>query len=248
MISYIICLIINLEDHPNILNTLNILIENLIEKEKEDFKSFNWAIEDSIREIKLDGENFLSKKGTQDIYKIFYIEMPHRDTQFELFDNFNEKFDVLLDIEKFVFNNNTFITKEFLIYNIDRINEDQKKDLIKFYCRICYQLDSNVSNSIDIEEIIYHYEYLYILLFGCPPKEDVNKYFLNMKSYSLDIAHFVAIIDELKKKYLKLNDFIKQITNEKDKIFKDEFTIIPDYNYETTKIKDVEFNKKNINQ
>ena len=39
---------------------------------------------------------------------------------------------MLFDIEKFVFNNKTFITKEFLIYNIDRINEDQKKDLIEF--------------------------------------------------------------------------------------------------------------------
>jgi hypothetical protein len=108
-----------------------VLIENLIE-DSQDFRNYNDRIGDSIREIKRDGYKILFKRGTQDIYKIFYIEVPHQPTPFELFDNFNEKFDVLFDIEKFVFNNKTFITKEFLIYNIDRINEDQKKDLIEF--------------------------------------------------------------------------------------------------------------------
>jgi hypothetical protein len=246
MISYIIYLIIEQIDKSTILNILNILIENLIE-DSQDFRNYNDRIGDSIREIKRDGYKILFKRGTQDIYKIFYIEVPHQPTPFELFDNFNEKFDVLFDIEKFVFNNKTFITKEFLIYNIDRINEDQKKDLIEFYCRICYQSDLNESGSTALVEEIYYFEHLYILLFGCPPFErgNVYKYFFNMKSYSLDFAHFVAIIDKLKED-LDLNNFIKQITNEKDKIFKDEFTIIPGYNYDTTKIKDVEFQKKNI--
>ena len=72
MISYIIYLIIEQIDKSTILNILNILIENLIE-DSQDFRNYNDRIGDSIREIKRDGYKILFKRGTQDIYKIFYI-------------------------------------------------------------------------------------------------------------------------------------------------------------------------------
>ena len=166
-----------------------------------------------------------------------------------------EKFDILTDIEIFAFTNETFITKEFLTYNIDRINQEQQKNLIEFYCKICYNYESpliNYSNEtyqiygID-NQIKYALENLYILLFGCPSKDTEKEYFLNIKYYTLNFTDFVKVIQKLKNRTdLDLNGFKDILINQKDKIFKDEFIIIPGYTYEDTKIYDTQFSKNYI--
>jgi hypothetical protein len=262
IISFIFIEIIeNITSHSNNNILIKNLIDNIIIKDKEDFKFDSLEY---LKYIKSDLTKLINKKNyenTMDIYKIFHLEIKHEKKQQynmnQLFDIFMEKFDILIDIENFLFENKTFITREYLTYNIYRINEDQKKELINFYCKICYNYEKPMLELVDtiynftdqkIEDSIHK---LYILLFECPEYKEYTGYKYNfaMKFYTLNIKYFTKRIEDLKKKNINdFNNFYSIIINQKDKIFKDEFRIIPDYNYKNTKIKNKEFRRKYIKQ
>jgi len=243
IISVICYSIFKKSNNPSLLNILYELIDNLINKSKN-FIDYDSQITDDLfskyRRSIID--NHL------DIYKIFYCGFGVDISNFIMFDDFEEKFDILTDIEYFAFNNKTFITKEFLTYNISRIDEDKKKDLIEFYLNILYNYKESLLHSDEEikDEIKYAVINLYILLFGCPSKETEGEYFLVIKYYTLKLIDFVKKIEKLKNE-TDFNGFKDKIINQKNKIFKDEFMIIPKYNYEETKVDELKFTTKFIN-
>ena len=142
-----------------------------------------------------------------------------------ILESFNEKFDIFLKNEKLLLDNFNLITREFLKYNMYRINKDQTlvTKLIKYYCKLIYE------NQTD------NYSYLYIIIFGVD--------YFGIKNCKIDINFFNDVINNLKKK-LSYEDFETKILNERKKLF-DEFSIIPNYNYEKITIDDKEFEIKN---
>jgi len=230
------------------------LIDNLIVGgEGERLKDYDTEItKEIIKRIYANRPNPFDSDYIPDFLEIFYEEKISIQ-KFDLFDNFMEKFDILTDIEKFVFNNKKFITNQFLVFNINRINQFQKEELIDYYCNICYNFSLPFLTNYNEEtklgninlEIVNHIESLYILLFGCPVIR--SPYNLCIKFFTLDLTYFAYIIDKIKNKTDSKNKFKDILINQKDIIFEDEFKIIPDYVYKNTQINFKQFTKNYIN-
>ena len=155
-----------------------------------------------------------------------------------IFDSFNENFDNLIKIEEYLFENPKFITEDYLIININRINNyrEQKLELIKFYCN---NIHNNYNNEYD-----NNYKKLYILLFDAP---DPHKRSDFIKICYVNFDYFKIVILNLKKEYSNSFEiFFNKIINEKNIIFGNQFNIIPKYNFEKSTIKEINFQKIHV--
>jgi len=163
-------------------------------------------------------------------YKVNYYNNVKINQINFILDGFEEKFDILLDIEDFFLQNPVLITKEFLIYNLHRYTEDQRLSLIHFYSTLIYNCD----------DIHTYLNIFYILIFYA---DNSNLYF---KQCTKEFYDFELNLINLKKESVNEKIFYDNIIKNKDNFYKDEFYIIPDYNFNDKKIKDTYYDKVEV--
>ena len=166
-------------------------------------------------------------KEKEDNFELFYLYDKNSKELSDiinnkLYENFNDNFDSLINVQKFLMENKKYITVEFLIFNIKRINKEGKEELKNFYLKTIYNTSFE---DLDLEEV--HYNSLYIILCGLPYNDSLINLTLLTGSYSF--YDFKYKIKLLKKNNNTFEDFIKEFEIEKYKLFKDKFSIIPGY-------------------
>jgi len=224
-----------------IFELININGEKKFKIEQQNFNTFYRNFEEEKK--KFDNYYVINDREKEDIYKIFIDEKKEKILHpTELFEYFNENFNNLIKIEEFLYENPEYITIEFLLYNIGRINQQQKIKLITFYCDKIHKFENTYL--LNNDELFFK---LYILLFNNPSRECSIKinFFFNIH-YDLPLNLFRKIIFNLKE--ISFSDFLYKIINEKNIIFLDKFYIIPKYNYNKTTINEKEFRKIDINK
>jgi len=182
-------------------------------------------------------KSFTQIKFSEDILNIFtkgYYNFNEISPSYEkIYESFNTNISNYINIEKFLYENPDYITDEFLIYNMGRINNQPniKKKLIEFYCEKIY-LEKEKNKDI--------YSSLFILLYNFPPfiDNDSNyrrKNLVIIKFYSkIDINNFKKEINKIKEENKKFEDFLKNIIDKKDYFSYEIFKIIPNYNEENS--------------
>jgi len=182
-------------------------------------------------------QNFSDIKFSEDILNIFtkeYYSFTINDPNVNIYENFNTNINNYVNIETFLYENPDYITDEFLIYNIGRINNQPpiKKKLIEFYCKKIY---------LEKEEKKDIYSSLFILLYNFPPKnyipenDDRKDNLIIIKFYNkIDKNNFKKEINKIKEENKKFEDFLKNILDKKDYLSYDIFKIIPNYNEENS--------------
>jgi hypothetical protein len=158
------------------------------------------------------------------------------------YETFNTMIDNYLYMEEYLYDNPNYITEQFLIYNILRINENLeiKEKLIKFYCKEYYLNFKNFEKKkilneikqINILDMII--KKLVILLYKYPLGDKTNPYlrYINimtfMPNFKKKINNLIASTD--------INNFIRIINEKKEKIYIfNELSLIAGYSDESKK-------------
>jgi len=205
----------NSDDDQKFKNLFRLIILNLIHTVVDikniNLKKYNPSFNDIPNNI-FNFYNLFSDYFTNDENKIHFI-----------LDSFDEKFDNLLIIEDFFLKNPNLITKEFLIYNSYRLSEEQRIKLIQFYSRLIYNNEDNLGTYFNI---------FYILLFDA---DYAGSY---IKTCEISDDNFKKKLILLKKESMNEEIYFNKII--KYNFIEDKFNIIPNYNFETLQIGDIQ--------
>jgi len=195
-------------------------------------------------ETKIDnikGNKYLTQyyQFSEDILNIFtkgyYNFNTINSSDVNRYESFNTNISNYINIETFLYENPDYITDEFLIYNMGRINNQPniKKKLIEFYCKKIYlekEKKKDIYSSLFI--LLYNYPHInYLELLDDNRKNNL----VIIKFYSkIDINNFKKEINKIKEENKKFEDFLQNIFDKKDYLSYDIFKIIPNYNEENS--------------